>query len=399
MNVSRQLRALLALIAVVVESSADPDWADILNEARGQTVYWNAWGGDARVNRHIAWAAAEAKQAFGIEVRHVKLADTADAVSRVLAEKSAGRTSGGSVDLLWVNGENFAAMKEYGLLYGPFVHLLPNHRWLDTNNLPLLSDFTVPADGLEAPWSVAQLVLLFDLDRLTTPPRTPDALLAWARAHPGRFAYPRPPDFLGTTFLKQLLLQLTTNHPALGSPATAAEFQRWTAPLWRYLDALHPHVWRQARAFPGGGPALVRLLADAEVDLTLAFSPEAAASGILSGQLPGTARTTGFEGGSIGNVSFLAIPFNSRARSGALVLANFLLSPVAQARKQDPSEMGARTVLAVERLDPADRDLFERLPRHEASPLPGEVGPLLPEPHPYWMDRLEQEWERRYGGR
>ncbi|HQE97017.1 MAG TPA: hypothetical protein PKY20_02370, partial [Methanothrix sp.] len=47
----------------------------------------------------------------------VKLTDTAEAVTRVISEKAAGQDSGGSVDLIWINGPNFLAMKDQGLLH------------------------------------------------------------------------------------------------------------------------------------------------------------------------------------------------------------------------------------------------------------------------------------------
>ncbi len=34
-------------------------WEDTVAAARGQTVYWNAWGGDERTNDFIAWANAK----------------------------------------------------------------------------------------------------------------------------------------------------------------------------------------------------------------------------------------------------------------------------------------------------------------------------------------------------
>ncbi|HAB15576.1 MAG TPA: ABC transporter substrate-binding protein [Verrucomicrobiota bacterium] len=377
--------------------SAEPNWSSTLAEARGQTVYWNAWAGDDRINRYLEWVAGEVKREFGIEVRHVKLADTAEAVTRVLAEKAARKNDQGSVDLIWINGENFAAMKRRDLLFGPFLERLPNYRWVDTNNLPTLTDFTVPVDGLEAPWSMAQFVFIYDRARLPSPPRSATALLAWAKANPGRFTYPQPPDFLGTTFLKQLLLNLTEKREALYAPASEAEFKEISQPLWAYLDQLHPVMWRQARAFPVNGSAQTRLLADGEIDVALAFSPEAASSAILTGQLPDTTRTFVFDGGTIGNASFLAIPFNSRAKAGAQVLINFLLSPTAQARKQDPRQLGSLTVLALDRLEPADRALFEKLPRGAATLSAQELGKSLAEPHPFWMERLEKEWQRRYG--
>lgn len=57
------------------------DWAATLGKARGQTVYWNAWAGDALINSYIDWAAREVKQRFGLDVRHVKLGDTAEALT------------------------------------------------------------------------------------------------------------------------------------------------------------------------------------------------------------------------------------------------------------------------------------------------------------------------------
>lgn len=389
---------LLVQIACFVPAprAAEVDWPSTVAKARGQTVYWNAWGGDDRINGYIAWAARVVLDRFGVQVKHVKLTDTAEAVTRVLAEKSTGKNQKGSVDLIWINGENFAAMKKHNLLYGPFTQSLPNFRFVDTVTKPTLTDFTMPVDGMEAPWSMAQLVFLCDTARVSTPPRTSPALLAWAKAHPRRFAYPQPPDFLGTTFLKQTLLGLVRNTESLRAPVSEADFAKITAPLWGYLDALHPVMWRQGRAFPANGSVQTRLLADGELDISLSFGPEAASSAILTGRLPKTVRTFVFEGGTIANASFLAIPFNSGAREGALVLIDFLLSPMAQARKQDPAEWGSLTVLAMDKLPPKDRALFEGLRRGPATLSAGELGKPLSEPHPFWTERLEKEWLKRY---
>jgi putative thiamine transport system substrate-binding protein len=99
-------------------------------------------------------------------------------------------------------------------------------------------------------------------------------------------------------------------------------------------------------------------------------------------------------GGSIGNTHFIAIPFNARAKEGAQVFVNFLLSPLAQARKADIKVWGDPTVLAVERLAAADRALFTQ------AAAPGTVtqaAPVLPEPHASWVDAIEREWLKRYG--
>src|ERR1700722_12834602 len=95
-------RSLLAASAVALArpAFADATWDDIVRAARGQEVFWNAWAGDDRSNAFIAWAAERMKVLHDIQVRHVRLRDTSEAVARVVAEKSAGRNEGGSVDLI-----------------------------------------------------------------------------------------------------------------------------------------------------------------------------------------------------------------------------------------------------------------------------------------------------------
>ena len=393
---------LLMIATTVHAASADtagvaPDWTQTVAAARGQTVYFNAWGGSERINDYIAWVGTRVAADYGITLKQVKLADTADAVARVLAEKTAGKSSGGSVDLIWINGENFAAMKAQGLLYGPFAELLPNYRFVDTAGKPTTRiDFTVPTDGLEAPWGMAQIVFLYDTARVAQPPRDMAQLLAWATAHPGRFTYPAPPDFTGSTFLKQALYGLVGDREALQRPATDETFAATTAPLWQWLDQLHPQLWRGGSTFPQNDQAQRQLLDDGEIDISLSFNPGEASSAIAQGLLPPTVRTYVLEGGTIGNTHFVAIPFNATAKEAAMVVANFLLSPEAQLHKQDPSVWGDPTVLAMDKLAAEDRAKFAALPLGPATLSPAELGPALLEPHPSWMTRLEAEWRRRY---
>jgi putative thiamine transport system substrate-binding protein len=398
----KTLASLLFLVLILADrcaSAAAPfdDWNVVLSQARGQTVYFNAWAGSERINDYIDWVGERVAATYGITLTHVKLADTADAVARVLAEKTAGRASGGSVDLMWINGENFAAMKAQSLLFGPFAESLPNYQWVDTVGKPTTRvDFTVPVDGLEVPWGMAQIVFLYDTARVAEPPRSMAALLAWAEAHPGRFSYPAPPDFTGSTFLKQALYGLAADPGDLQQPATDANFAAITAPLWQWLDRLHPLLWRGGRTFPANDQWQRQLLDDGEIDISLSFNPGEASSAIAQGLLPDTVRTYVLEGGTIGNTHFVAIPFNANAKEAAMVVANFLLSPDAQLRKQDPAVWGDPTVLAMDKIPAADRQRFSALPLGIATLSPAELGPVLLEPHPSWMTRLEAEWRRRY---
>lgn len=396
MRIVKIMLAALALATGIGTAKAD-DWSDTLAKARGQTVYWNAWAGDERINTYIQWVGTRVQAEYGVTLRHVKLADTAEAVSRVLAEKTAGRSEGGSVDLIWINGENFAAMKRGEMLFGPFTQKLPNFKLVDTKGKPTtLVDFTIPTDGLESPWGMAQFVFMMDTARVKNPPRSILALLDWAKANPGRFGYPAPPDFIGSTFLKQALVELTPDRAILQKPVDEAGFAAATQPLWAWLDALHPALWREGAAFPKSGPALRQMLDDGAVDMALSFHPGEASSLIAEGKLPKSVRTFVLDGGTIGNTHFVAIPFNAKAKEGAMAVANFLLSPEAQARKQDPAYWGDGTVLDLAALPAADKARFDTIQLGVATLSPQELGTALPEPHPSWMTRIEEEWLKRY---
>lgn len=391
---------LLGAVPAAAQAPSSPTsgWDATLAAARGKTVFWNAWAGDPRINDYIGWVGGRVRERFGIDLRHVKVTDTADVVSRVLAEKAAGKDRGGSVDLVWINGENFAAMKENGLLYGPFVDRLPNAALIDTVGKPTTTvDFTIPTEGLEAPWGMAQFVFVHESEEVADPPRSAAALLDWTERNPGRFTYPSPPDFIGSTFLKQMLVEVTPDPARLQRPADDGDFDRVTEPLWSFLDRLHPNLARGGRTFPATGPALKQMLADGEVAMALSFHPGEASRDIAGGLLPPSVRTFVLERGTIGNTHFVAIPYNANAPEAAMVVADFLLSPEAQIRKQDPAVWGDFTVLDPDRLDPEDRRRFDALPRGVATLSDGELGTPQLEPHPSWMVRIERQWTKRYG--
>ena len=237
---------------------------------------------------------------------------------------------------------------------------------------------------------------MHDTAYVSEPPRNIPELLAWASTHPGRFTYPQPPNFLGTTFLKQALFELTRDPAILQKPAADADFAAVTEPLWQYLDALHPLMWRSGRVFPANSPEQIRLIDDGEISIAISFNPSEASSRIASGDLPDSVRTFVLDRGTIGNTNFVAIPYNAKAKEGAIVVANFLLSPLAQARKQNPEYWGGFTVLDLTRLSPTDRKRFDELPLGIATLGPARLGKALLEPHPSWIGAIEAEWARRY---
>jgi len=393
----KRLITTLALATLTAAPALADDWQATLDAARGQTVYFNAWGGDERTNAFITWAGTQTEALYGVKIAHVKLTDTAEAVTRVISEKAAGQDTGGSVDMIWINGPNFLAMKDQGLLHGPFVTGLPNAKYLDLSpTSPNAVDFTTPVDGMESPWRLAKFVFNYDTARVAAPPATMADFVPWAAANPGRMTHPNPSDFMGATFLKQALVELTPDAAALQSPATDASYDAATAPLWAWYDALRPNLWRGGEAFPENQSIQQQMLNDGEVDIGLSFDPASAAAAIAQGLLPESVRVFVPKGGSLGNVSFVAIPYNAANQAGAKVVANFLLDPATQAHMQNIEVLGSYSVLDSAKLDDAARAAFAALPTAPALPNLDDLGPTVLEPHASWMTRITEDWARRY---
>lgn len=394
------LVALSAPLQIFAQDQApDPaNWPQVLEQARGQTVYFNAWGGAPNINNYIAWVGEKAKAEYGINLEHVKLEDTATAVSRVITEKAAGRDAGGSVDLIWINGENFAAMKEQGLLIDDnWAEKLPNYQYADIEGKPTLTyDFTVPVEGQESPWGMAQLTFYYDSEILPEPPTSLAALAAWAEENPGRFTYAAPPNFIGTTFLKQVLYGVVEDTTILREPATKDIFDTATAPLWTYLETIKPHLWRGGAIYAKDTTQLKNLLADGEIDIAMTFNPGEASSAINAGELPPSVRSFVMDFGSMGNSHFVTIPYNANAKAGAMVVANLLLSAEAQARKADENVWGDPSVLDVNALPAAQRAYFDALELGAATLQGQQFGTTLLEPHASWALMLEKEWSKRF---
>ncbi|MGF1755581.1 ABC transporter substrate-binding protein [Vibrio makurazakiensis] len=379
------MKKLLCLMGLFLSSHSlaqNEDWLEVEEKAQGQTVYFHAWGGSQEINNYIQWAGKRLQQQHGVTLKHVKVTDIAETTPRLIAEKAAGKTTGGSVDLVWINGENFKSMKDNQLLHGPFVEQLPNWQYVD-KSLPVTLDFSEPTNGLEAPWGLGQLVFIHDQKTLNNPPQTFKEMLSYAKAFPNRLSYPRPPEFHGTSFLKALLLELTNRDASLYRPVNEQDFAIVTAPLWKYLDEFHKYAWRNGKQFPAGTAESIQLLDDGQLDLAITFNPNAVYSSQISGKLSETTTAYALETGALSNIHFLAIPWNAAGREGAMVTINFLLSPEAQSRKGDLNVWGDPSVLSTQYL--------------EGSAKNTQQFKSVDEPHPSWQSALEKEWLKRYG--
>jgi len=391
---SLALSACAAAAADPTVSAPATTWEEKLAAARGSTVSLWMWGGDTQGNTYVDEVLAPAAADLGITLERVPVADTKDALNRIATEKQAGTTDG-AADLVWVNGDNFRTGKQAGLWLCGWSDGLPNMRYTDPADPLIGSDFGTPVDGCEAPWHKAQFTFVYDSARVPDPPTTLAGLFDWAKAHPGRFTYPAPPDFTGSVFVREALYSTAGGYAAVPADASRASYDAVAPTLWKQLRDLAPSLWRQGRTYPKDNVALDQLFAGGQVDFTMTYGPATLTALVADGTFPATTRVLTLDEGTVGNASFLAIPSTSGDQAAAEVVANLALSPEQQVRKADPAVWGQFTVLDVTRLDGVDAARFDDLPRSPVVPAYEVLSRNAnPELAAGWVPLLDDGWRR-----
>ena len=368
------------------------DWREIENKARGTSVAFAMWTGDENRNRFFQSRVTEELAAkYGIKLQIVPLGDTAEAVGKLLNEKSAGKNAGGSIDMIWINGENFRSAKQGNLLWGAFAENLPNFKYYDASAGK--RDFGTAIDGLEAPWQKSQFVFAYDTARFKEPPRTIPELGEWIKANPGKFTYIAPPDFTGSAFLRHVLFHFG------GGADKFREFDEQTyqnaaQKTFAFLNEIKPFLWRKGETYTNSPKELDRLFANREVDFSFAYGANFASDRIKRGEFPSTAQTFVLKEGTIGNYSFLTIPFNASNSAGALVVINYLMSPEFQI--EQAKTLGTVYPHKLENLSAEQRKAVDELGRGTATLSSAELDAhSVAEADSEYLVRLEKDWREQ----
>lgn len=323
-------------------------WSEVTERAAQEgAVNFYHWGGSDLLNLWMDTVAVPTLAEAGVTLNPVRIASTKDAVDLVLAERGAGRGIGqGSVDLIWLNGENFATLRAQGALFGGFAPLLPEAANIafdpeDPRSQANLRDFGVPTDGAEMPWSGEQYVCAFNAERVgdAEVPSDFEDLGLYLKANPGKFTYVKPPHYIGNTFVQSVAYALNPDNTGAepfqqsASELGAAELARLLAPAMDYLKAVEPYLNGEGR-YPENIAALDSMFLNGEVDMACKFGIYAVTTDVGTGTWPEGAQAFVFpEGNMIKNKNFLAIPSNAPNPAGALMVANWMSSVDAQTSK------------------------------------------------------------------
>ncbi|MDB5034922.1 MAG: Protein ynjB [Chlorobi bacterium] len=367
-------------------------WEETERRARGQTVTLSMWQGDPYINAYMkSYVIPALKERYGIALNIVG-GQGNNLVSTLMTEMEAG-DGPSAYDMMWINGETFYQLRQIKALYGPFVDRLPNARYVDFGNRFINTDFQQPVDGYESPWGNVQLAIIYDTNRVPDPPGTMVALEKYVRSHPGKFTFDN--SFTGMTFLKCLLIDLAGGERTLAGKFNEDLYRRYSAMLWEYLNRIKPYFWKQGRSFPAEVAQLHQMFAGGEIDFSMSNNDGEVDNKILQGLFSGTARAYVLDSGTIQNSHFMGIARHSAHPDGAMVVANFLISPEAQLRKLDPNVWGDGTVLDMAKLPEEWRGRFAALPgRRYAPPRSAIQSKALMELAPEYMIRLSDDFRK-----
>lgn len=303
---------------------------EIKEKASGTTVSFYGWGGDEELNKWLQDDFSTImKDKYDITMEIVPM-DIDNILSLLINEKQEN-IKNGSVDMIWINGENFKTAKENDLLFGPFTEQLPNFlEYVDTEAYENNFDFGEPIEGMEAPYGKAQLVMIKDSARTPETPKNAEEFLEFAKKYKGLVTYPALPDFTGSAFIRNIIYEFIDPKEFVDLKADKEVVKEKISPALDYLKELNQYLWEEGKTFPASSTQLENMFMDNEVVLYQTYAPYSIVQSIEDGKYPSTAESFIFENGTIGNVNFIAIAQNSSNKFGALVAINEMLSPEIQ---------------------------------------------------------------------
>jgi len=380
----------------------EKDWESILQSSKGTTVNLYGWGGSQKINDWLdSYVTKTLKEEYDITLNRVPM-NIDDILNKLLGEKQINAKEG-TIDIVWINGENFYTAKTNDLLLGSFTNKLPNFNdYIDKDSPDVKYDFGFSVDGYEAPYGKAQFVMIYDKARLDKAPNSHEELLEMVKSNPGKFTYPAPPDFIGSAFVRNIIYDIVGHEKFINMEADKKKIAVEIEPAIKFLKEIKPYLWKEGKTYPATSAQLDNMFADNEVFMTMNYNPNHVAGKIATGEFPQSSNNAIFDRGTIGNTHFLTIPYNAPNKAGALAVIDFILSVDAQSSKYDPENWGDLPVLDNSKFNEEEKEVFENiklgkgtLPQnilldHRVPEMPANLVPIIEE---IWQENIAVEDE------
>ncbi|MDF2881885.1 MAG: transporter substrate-binding protein [Clostridiaceae bacterium] len=355
-----KIKIIIGLLAVIIIG------AIFINRPKtDNTVTIYGWGGDQRVNEWIDNELAPyASENYGIEVVRVPM-NIDEILMKLTNEKN--YNNNGSIDVIWINGENFYYAKQYDLLYGPFLYKTENaQKYVDLEGPEATVDFGYSTEGYEAPWGKAQFVFVHDKELLPEPPKNSEELKELVKNNPGIFTYPEATDFVGSAFIRTVIYDIIGYENIKDLPADYEIIKEAVMPAMNYLNEIKPYLWKEGKTYPKDSAQLDGLYQDKDVYIAMDYNANKALSKVKDKSWSESTKTFVWEKGTPFNTHYLAIAANSPHVENSMKLIEAALSPEMQISKANLSGWGDLPVLEYDSLSVNEqKSLDEALTPHD----------------------------------
>lgn len=269
------------------------------------------------------WSAAfeKANPSIKLNVITAPNAQAAQAMyARIVAAKKAGKNP--PIDVL-DDSSYIPQLEAEGALQTIDASQVPNMSKVAQDQLATYDNEAVPYRG-------SSVVLAYNSDKVSQPPKTLAGLIAWIKANPGKFAYNEPSGGgSGQAFAEAVVEQ---DIPAAIRPKFVtgydASLESYWTPGLKELKSLTPDLYG-GKHYPASNNDTLTDLANGSIEMGPVWSDGANAA-LINGELPPSIKLAQITPAFYGGPSYLTILKGSQHTAAATKLLNFMLSPSAQ---------------------------------------------------------------------
>ena len=259
--------------------------------------------------------------------------------------------------------------------------------WVDFSTLGLSNIGKVNPAVVDNQWALpyrgSQVVMMYNAEKVPTPPKTFEELVAWIKANPGQFAYARPDQGdSGACFIERALQEVTGRDESLFTNDNYADdyanpmFEK----LWVLLNDIAPSLYKGGE-YTGGNTPSIQLLASGVISMTIAWSDMALVA-MNEGVVPETTSVAQLQDlAFIGGYSSVLVPTVAANKDLSLKLADFLIS--SEVQNKVVSELGGFPSINWSEMSP---ELQEKFANVATTSIPTFPGP--------WESHLFDGWYR-----
>lgn len=374
------------------------EWNLILESANGTTVTLYYTKADERLERWLTRTVAPGVLSEnGIKLELVRKPMTE--IMEKLSDQKKMEIDTGAIDLLYFDDTSFKKLMSNELLYGPFLEKLPNyHANVNKEDFEFIYEEGMPTQGYYMPVGREQLVFIYDEDMILDPPASMEIFVETLRTAPGQFSFPLPPEKSGELFMETFIAAYVNHEKLYLAEPDRQVIEPMIEPAMEALKKLKPKLWKEGAIFPEDEEHLDQLFYDGKVSFALSTDTNKASKYAKAEVYPYAARAFVMDEGTAGTNSGVVIAHNAPNKSGAMIVANYMLSAYAQTEKYEPSNWGNIPVIDTNIMPEEEGKLVNRvsikrsdikqelLNNHRVPPMPVDVKKIVTE---IWLETLE----------